>query len=96
MNETTYNLAMFGKEYLDKAIEGVKTASPKVMWYLQWKCNIFAIEYGMLLLFTIFTGYGVYKLVDKIKKLDVVDEESVLVGVTVTLLFILLILISSS
>jgi len=50
MNETNYNFAMFGKEYLDKAIEGIQIMAPKAFWYLQWKCWIDVIGYLLLLI----------------------------------------------
>lgn len=76
MNETTYNMAMFGKEYLDKAIDGIQLAAPKVLWYLQWKCHITSIKWAVaLLIFIIFVtiSYKYYKHIDKKLKED--DDE---------------------
>ena len=70
MNEINYNLAMFGKEYLDKAIDGIQTLAPKVWWYLQWKCWIDAIIFGIIMLCIIGYFIFIYKIT-RIKDKDV-------------------------
>jgi Ca2+/Na+ antiporter len=62
MNETSYNLAMLGKDYIDKAIEGLKELAPKAYWYLQWKCRLDVVEGFIPLLMAIILGIVAYKI----------------------------------
>ncbi len=76
MNETTYNIAMFGKEYLDKAIEGIKDLTPKALWYLKWKCTIMGVMGIFPLILGTITGITAYKLTfGYIKKQKKIDEK---------------------
>ena len=93
MNETTYNFAMLTRDYLDKAIEGVQEAAPKVWWYLQWKCWIDAIGYVLLFIFTIIAIIYYKKYIKiLIKKFNDAEYESQY-GWTIIIIFSSIILV---
>jgi len=60
MNETSYNFAMLGTEFLDKVINGIQDVAPKVWWYLQWKCYLGAIKAGIFLIMGIIILISLY------------------------------------
>lgn len=63
MNETTYNTIIFVKDYLEKAIDGIKNLAPKVWWYLEWKCYLQSIISALFLIPIILYWIWFYKLV---------------------------------
>ena len=103
MNETSYNMAIFAKEYLDKTINGIQTLAPHVWDYLQWKCWIDAISYLVIITLSIVIGIGSYKWLmryrgkklaeDKYYSFDNNDIDVTIHVVTVTLIVISLIIL---